>query len=253
MPTLIVNLSDHSGDDDKSSSCQIETKCWFTRLVKVTQLLGFSCDQSVEYKYSFLPTVLATSSWQKSAIATMSDSSVAETTSKASQEFQPLATREDDEDIEDEEGEEVDGQQGEGQASSEDKQKKKKKKSKAAAKLRKKLGMASKEDDAAVTTFATNGQTNEAETSSGPLLTDEEVNQLQQAILKEQGPIAANKADRATLEKLMKMMNLEKANLIKDQNAKQKQHKAIADHKFWKTQPVSRPGGSCDRVHMCSV
>jgi glycylpeptide N-tetradecanoyltransferase len=110
---------------------------------------------------------------------------------------------------------------------------KKKKKSKAAAKLRKKLGLSSKDVDA-------NDKAKNIQSAS--ILSDEEVAQLQKAIEKEQGPKAASKADRATLEKLMKMMNLEKTALLKDQEAKQKQHKAIADHKFWKTQPVTKPG-----------
>lgn len=41
----------------------------------------------------------------------------------------------------------------------------------------------------------------------------------------------------------MKMMNLERTALLKDQEARQKQHKALAEHKFWKTQPVTKPGG----------
>jgi glycylpeptide N-tetradecanoyltransferase len=112
---------------------------------------------------------------------------------------------------------------------------KKKKKSKA-AKLRKKLGLSSKDQETASISDDKGGK------QIASILTDDEVSQLQKAIEKEQGPKAASKADRETLEKLMKMMNLEKTALLKDQEAKQKQHKAIADHKFWKTQPVTKPG-----------
>ncbi|MCO5598780.1 hypothetical protein L7F22_052879 [Adiantum nelumboides] len=107
---------------------------------------------------------------------------------------------------------------------------KKKKKSKAAAKLRKKLGLGG-------------GDTGGESSSSAPekMLTDDDVKNLQDAIAKEQGPQAAAKADRATLEKLMKMMNMERTAMLKDHDAKQKQYKTLAEHKFWKTQPVTKP------------
>ena len=162
-------------------------------------------------------------------------------TATSEKEQEPFPTEEGEEGGEGEEGEEGEegGEGGEGEEGEEgsapNAKQKKKKKSKAAAKLRKKLGLTSNESSAAAAVSSGKGK------QEGPILTDEEVTQLQQAIEKEQGPRAASKADRATLEKLMKMMNLEKTALLKDQEAKQKQHKAITDHKFWKTQPVTKP------------
>jgi glycylpeptide N-tetradecanoyltransferase len=129
------------------------------------------------------------------------------------------------------EEDEAQGEEHEGQGTNA--KQKKKKKSKAAAKLRKKLGMSSKDDSASPASKTTS--------TSDQLLTDAEVESMQKVIEKEQGPKAASKADRETLEKLMKVMNLEKSDLLKSQAAKQKQHKAITDHKFWKTQPVTKP------------
>lgn len=144
---------------------------------------------------------------------------------------------EEEEDIEQEaEGDHGDTEEGaEANETSLNSKQKKKKKSKAAAKLRKKLGLSSKGD-------GEDDSRSAKEIRSASILSDEEVTQLQRVIEKEQGPKAASKADRATLEKLMKMMNLEKTALLKDQEAKQKQYKSIADHKFWKTQPVTKPG-----------
>lgn len=110
---------------------------------------------------------------------------------------------------------------------------KKKKKSKAAAKLRKRLGLASNEGGASSSSVSGAG---------APALTDDQVKQLQQAVEKEQGPVAASKVDRQNLQKLMEMMNLERDALQKSQESKQKNAKAIADHKFWKTQPVTKFG-----------
>lgn len=137
-----------------------------------------------------------------------------------------------DDDDEEDDGEGEDGnepQQGNEEKKLTSKQKKKKK-SKAAAKLRKKLGLGG-------------GDTAGESSSSAPekMLTDDDVKNLQDAIAKEQGPQAAAKADRATLEKLMKMMNLERTAMLKDHDAKQKQYKTLAEHKFWKTQPVTKP------------
>jgi glycylpeptide N-tetradecanoyltransferase len=139
------------------------------------------------------------------------------------------------------------GEEGEGHTTTSTSKQKKKKKSKTAGKLRKKLGLSSsgKQEDAesagpASSTEAAVGKSKQTKQTAS-ILSDEEVAQLQKVIEKEQGPRAASKADRATLEKLMKMMNLEKEALLKDQEAKQKQHKAIADHRFWKTQPVTKP------------
>lgn len=129
------------------------------------------------------------------------------------------------------EGDEDEGEEATQQGSSLNAKQKKKKKSKAAAKLKKKLGMG--------------GQEGAASSSSGKeahALTDEQVKQLQQAVEKEQGPVAASKVDRQNLQKLMEMMNLERDALLKSQESKQKSAKAIADHKFWKTQPVTKFG-----------
>lgn len=118
---------------------------------------------------------------------------------------------------------------------------KKKKKSKAAAKLKKKLGFGEKAGTEGGASSAL-AEGSAGSSASGHVLSDEDVNQLQQAIEREQGPRAASKADRETLEKLMKMMNLERTAMLKDQEARQKQYKTLAEHKFWKTQPVAKPG-----------
>lgn len=123
--------------------------------------------------------------------------------------------------------------EGEGSSSLTSKQKKKKK-SKAAAKLRKKLGLGG-------TSGEGEGQASSSSSGGQSMLSDEDVKQLQQAIVREQGPQAGALADRATLEKLMKMMNLERSATLKDHEAKQKQYRTLAEHKFWKTQPVTKP------------
>lgn len=104
---------------------------------------------------------------------------------------------------------------------------KKKKKSKAAAKLRKRLGVGRKEDSA------------KKEESA---VSEEVVQHVQQAVRQEHGSAAAERVTKDNLAKVMAMMNLERDAMVKSQDSKQKSQKAIADHKFWKTQPVVKPG-----------
>lgn len=122
------------------------------------------------------------------------------------------------------------------------KQKKKKKKSKAAAKLRKKLGLSpspnsstpSNPDD----TLLASGNSTQGKIS------DQVVSQVQAAVSSTHGPTAASSVTKANLAKVMAMMNLERDAMLKSQELKQKTQKQIADHKFWKTQPVMKPSDS---------
>ncbi len=109
----------------------------------------------------------------------------------------------------------------------------KKKKSKAAAKLRKKLGLSAPTND--------DGKLLAAGNSRDGKITDEVVTQVQQAVQAEHGSAAANAVTKANLAKVMAMMNLERDAMLKSQESKAKAQKAIADHKFWKTQPVMKP------------
>ncbi|EPQ28528.1 uncharacterized protein PFL1_03832 [Pseudozyma flocculosa PF-1] len=120
----------------------------------------------------------------------------------------------------------------------------KKKESKAAAKLRKKLGLTSSatpqtkaEKDAAMV----ERQIAAASSQEGNI-SDEVVQQVQNAVQQEHGAAAAANVNKANLAKVMAMMNFEKDQVLKGQDAKQKTQKALADHKFWKTQPVMKPG-----------
>ena len=117
----------------------------------------------------------------------------------------------------------------------------KKKKSKAAAKLRKKLGLAPSN-----TPELTQGQAIEKQIASGSAsaegkISDDVVKQVQKAVQQEHGDQAASRVNRANLAKVMAMMNLERDAMLKGQDARAKTHKTIADHKFWKTQPVMKP------------
>lgn len=111
----------------------------------------------------------------------------------------------------------------------------KKKKSKAAAKLRKKLGLGGSPTDASEGKLLASGSSREGKIS------DEVVSQVQRAVQAEHGSVAANAVTKANLAKVMAMMNLERDAMLKSQDSKQKAQKAIADHKFWKTQPVMKP------------
>lgn len=122
----------------------------------------------------------------------------------------------DDEDDDEEEGDEA-------AASAGNSKQRKKKKSKAAAKLRKKLGLGG----------SGGGQ---------PELSDQMVSEIQRTVEEEHGAQAAAKVDRANLAKIMEALNMERDAMHKSQDSKQKGQKAIADHKFWKTQPVAKPG-----------
>ncbi|KAJ9479104.1 Glycylpeptide N-tetradecanoyltransferase [Pseudozyma hubeiensis] len=111
----------------------------------------------------------------------------------------------------------------------------KKKKSKAAAKLRKKLGLGTSSTEPSDGKLLASGSSREGKIS------DEVVTQVQQAVKAEHGSAAANAVTKANLAKVMAMMNLERDAMLKSQDSKQKAQKAIADHKFWKTQPVMKP------------
>ncbi|SPO25817.1 probable Glycylpeptide N-tetradecanoyltransferase [Ustilago trichophora] len=112
----------------------------------------------------------------------------------------------------------------------------KKKKSKAAAKLRKKLGLAPSS-----TTSASEGKLLASGNTQAGKISDDVVSQVQKAVAAEHGTTAANSVTKANLAKVMAMMNLERDAMLKSQESKQKAQKAIADHKFWKTQPVMKP------------
>ncbi len=114
----------------------------------------------------------------------------------------------------------------------------KKKKAKAAAKLRKKLGLGS---SSKVPAAGSDEKLLASGNSRDGKISDEVVSQVQQAVHQEHGSAAANAVTKANLAKVMAMMNLERDAMLKSQESKQKTQKAIADHKFWKTQPVMKP------------
>lgn len=116
----------------------------------------------------------------------------------------------------------------------------KKKKSKAAAKLRKKLGLAGSSSSSDPSS-ASDGKLLASGNSREGKITDDVVSQVQKAVAAEHGTTAANSVTKANLAKVMAMMNLERDAMLKSQESKQKTQKAIADHKFWKTQPVMKP------------
>lgn len=122
---------------------------------------------------------------------------------------------------------------------------KKKKKSKAAAKLRKKLGLAPSSSSATPNPSAhSDGKLLASGSSREGKISDEVVSQVQQAVSAEHGASAASSVTKANLAKVMAMMNLERDAMLKSQESKQKAQKEIADHKFWKTQPVMKPSDS---------
>ncbi|TKY85770.1 hypothetical protein EX895_005310 [Sporisorium graminicola] len=117
-----------------------------------------------------------------------------------------------------------------------------KKKSKAAAKLRKKLGLGGTSSSSSAD--ATDGKLLASGNSRDGKISDEVVSQVQQAVQAQHGSAAANAVNKANLAKVMAMMKLERETMLKSQDSKQKAQKAIADHKFWKTQPVMKPNDS---------
>ncbi|CDW97683.1 hypothetical protein [Sporisorium scitamineum] len=125
-------------------------------------------------------------------------------------------------------------------ASSSSSSTRRKKKSKAAAKLRKKLGLGFSSSSA----DTTDGKLLASGNSREGKISDEVVSQVQQAVQAEHGSAAANAVNRANLAKVMAMLNLERDAMLKSQDSKQKAQKTIADHKFWKTQPVMKPNDS---------
>ncbi|CCF52880.1 hypothetical protein NDA11_006105 [Ustilago hordei] len=118
----------------------------------------------------------------------------------------------------------------------------KKKKSKAAAKLRKKLGLSSPSN--ATSTPSSDGKLLASGNSRDGKVSDEVVSQVQRAVTESHGPSAASSVTKSNLAKVMAMMNLERDAMLKSQGSKQKAQKQIADHKFWKTQPVMKPTDS---------
>ncbi|CEH12273.1 glycylpeptide n-tetradecanoyltransferase [Ceraceosorus bombacis] len=87
---------------------------------------------------------------------------------------------------------------------------------------------------------ATPAQAPFSEATKGDL-PEEVVSQIKASVSAQHGTQAASKVDRKTLAEIMSRLNLERDSLLKNQESKQKGSKAIADHKFWKTQPVARP------------
>lgn len=115
----------------------------------------------------------------------------------------------------------------------------KKKKSKAAAKLRKKLGLGPS------SSAPPSEQLDAASASLEKDLPDEVVDSLRSAVASEHGKAAGDKVNRANLAKVLAAMNLERSALLKNQGDKMKgsTQKEIRDHRFWKTQPVTKMGG----------
>ena len=118
-----------------------------------------------------------------------------------------------------------------------------KKKSKAAAKLRKKLGLSSPSTTTETSTSPSLKHLASG-TSTGGKISDDVVSQVRTAVAAEHGTAAAQGVNKHNLAKVMAMMNLERDAMLKSQDSKQKAQKAIADHKFWKTQPVMKPNDS---------
>ncbi len=120
----------------------------------------------------------------------------------------------------------------------------KKKKSKAAAKLKKKLGLGSNAEGGSSTSQQQQSELQE-------LLPESVVQTVRDAVEKEQGPRASANVNRANIAKLLKQMQLERGALLQsqDEKARLSTQKQLADHKFWKTQPVAKPG----EVAQCRV
>ncbi|KAN0061814.1 glycylpeptide N-tetradecanoyltransferase [Thecaphora frezii] len=167
----------------------------------------------------------------------------------------PQSSRADDDDDDDDDGDEAEDEDEDAEdaradanataqagASTLTAKQRKKKKSKAAAKLRKKLGLASAPQPKAEKDAAMVEKQIAAASSHEGKISDEVVQQVQRAVQQEHGAEAAAKVNKANLAKVMAMMNLERDVMLKGQDAKAKTQKALADHKFWKTQPVMKPG-----------
>ncbi|SNX84374.1 probable Glycylpeptide N-tetradecanoyltransferase [Melanopsichium pennsylvanicum] len=156
---------------------------------------------------------------------------------------QPTANIAHDDGSDDEEEEEDDDAENASAATGQDgltSKQRKKKKSKAAAKLRKKLGLApSSSSDPSLS--SSDGKLLASGNSQSGKITDQVVTQVQQAVAAEHGSTAAASVTKANLAKVMAMMNMERDAMLKSQETKAKAHKQIADHKFWKTQPVMKP------------
>ncbi len=186
----------------------------------------------------------ATTSAAANAAAASSSSSTAHAGAQSASSASTSQTRiinedqDDDEDDDDEEEEDDDDDDASAQAAGLNAKQRKKKKAKAAAKLRKKLGLGS---SSKVPAADPDEKLLASGSSRDGKISDEVVSQVQQAVHQEHGSAAANAVTKANLAKVMAMMNLERDAMLKSQESKQKTQKAIADHKFWKTQPVMKP------------
>ncbi|KAL9931494.1 hypothetical protein V8E36_009659 [Tilletia maclaganii] len=79
--------------------------------------------------------------------------------------------------------------------------------------------------------------------SKGPAkLTDEALEKIQSTVAAEHGNEIASKLTREQLTSIFNALSLERDAVLRDQDIRQKANKALADHKFWKTQPVPKPG-----------
>ncbi|CAD6889758.1 unnamed protein product [Tilletia controversa] len=73
-------------------------------------------------------------------------------------------------------------------------------------------------------------------------VTDEALDKIQSTVAAEHGNEIASKLSRDQLTSIFNALSLERDAVLRDQDIRQKANKALADHKFWKTQPVPKPG-----------
>ncbi|KAK0552946.1 glycylpeptide N-tetradecanoyltransferase [Tilletia horrida] len=73
-------------------------------------------------------------------------------------------------------------------------------------------------------------------------VTDEALDKIQNTVAAEHGNEIASKLTREQLTSIFNALSLERDATLRDQDIKQKANKVLADHKFWKTQPVPKPG-----------
>ncbi|KAE8221271.1 hypothetical protein CF319_g5348 [Tilletia indica] len=73
-------------------------------------------------------------------------------------------------------------------------------------------------------------------------VTDAALDQIQSTVAAEHGNEIASKLTRDQLTSIFNALSLERDATLRDQDIRQKANKALADHKFWKTQPVPKPG-----------
>ncbi|KAK0524853.1 glycylpeptide N-tetradecanoyltransferase [Tilletia horrida] len=72
--------------------------------------------------------------------------------------------------------------------------------------------------------------------------TDDVLDKIQSTVAAEHGSEIASKLTREQLTSIFNALSLERDATLRDQDIRQKANKALADHKFWKTQPVPKPG-----------